>query len=129
VSEKKQRSFKDEPLNLDEEFNYDYVQKKLDQASYQEAHHEHHFYGESYVVIFKFANAVIALANAGLILFIAQLWKDDFTYGLIPAIVVGLIIWYANNFIVKQFENISIIAKNSTKILNILADQEARKHQ
>ncbi|MFD1421392.1 hypothetical protein [Lactiplantibacillus songbeiensis] len=128
MDEKKKRSFKDESLNLDEEFDQEYAKKKIDQAN-QKVHHAHHFYGGSYVVVFKIANVIVALAVAGLILFIAQLWKDDFTYGLIPAIVVGLIIWYVNNFIVKQFENISIIAKNSTKILNILADQEARKHQ
>lgn len=82
-------------------------------------------YGGSYVLIFKIANVIIAIGVgtlAGAIMNSAWgqvITQGDTGAGDFLAVIVAIIWWYIFNLLIKLFENISIIARNSSDTVDI----------
>lgn len=81
-----------------------------------------HSHGFSYVVIFKVINIIISIIAGLALIIVGGLSAGYITTFQWIFIILGLIIpfplYWILTFPIKMFENVAIIAKNSTEILN-----------
>lgn len=91
-----------------------------------------HHYGFSYVKLYRIVLIVVAvLPTVASFLSMGLFQGSDGTAGfvmlLLAAIVVGLLIYYFGMFSIKRFENLAIVAKNSTELVNLKRQEHARR--
>lgn len=89
-----------------------------------------HHYGFSYVKLYRIVLIIVAvLPTVASFLSMGLFRGSDGTPGfvmlLLAAIVVGVLIYYFGMFSIKRFENLAIVAKNSTEMVNLKRQERA----